>query len=204
MALRSLSRGRTEHGNSRLSLLKIRKVFEQAFYPGGREEDEHVVLDIRQVGQIAAHCIVHHCLGEIDALFFQCLWNARLKNVRAWKQELFLLVLLDISHELGEPELPMENLALPVDDILLEIMRSGFTDTEVFRGIRHFVSELSSHTEVVIYSIPRSKNDAAVLPQVNSLLPERLSAHALHMNEAAEVNLQLLLGGQIKVWRPFS
>ena len=56
----------------------------------------------------------------------------------------------------------------------------------------------------MIDGIARGKDDAIVLGQVNAVLSEILTVNPFYMDEAAEIDLQLVLAGQIEVRRLLS
>jgi hypothetical protein len=68
-------------------LFKIREVFKQGFDSLRAEEDQHVIENIPEVGQIAGYRFIHDRRLEIEILLFEEINYIFLTTIRAWHQE---------------------------------------------------------------------------------------------------------------------
>ena len=71
-------------------------------------------------------------------------------------------MLFNVVKQLVEAQLAVENLALSVNNVFLQIVRSRLTDAEVLGAVRHVIPKLPSHSEVVIDRVTRGKYDTPV------------------------------------------
>lgn len=124
-------------------------------------------------------------------------------NGAARKDELFLFVLLNYVNQVPGCALPYEKFPFPNDDIFLEILRSCFTDAEVFHFCRKFDLHFFQYTEVVVDRIFTGKNDRCKRKRTYILLSEFIGGYSFNLDELPKVHFQIPLFLQVMVRRTF-
>jgi hypothetical protein len=193
--------GGAKCGDAGFVLLELREVLEQRGDARRGEENENIVIHIGQVAQVAADGTVEHGFGVIDLVLIEDLRNIFFVNVGARVKEFILFVLADNFDEIVEGGFTVEDLALTVLHVFLEVISGGFGDAEIFHRVRNGYAHFGTDAEKVINGVAAGKNDRIEFVDVHTLLAKVLRRHTLYVNEFTEVNFKAVLLRQIGVRR---
>ena len=143
--------------------MEIGEALQQRLHARRSEKDNHVVVERLVVANHVAHRAIHDCLGELDA---SVLGDVELlfMNVAHGVKIGFLVVLGEQRQQrFGMTGLAIENLALAVDDVFLQIMCNCLAHTEVLHCVGHIEPQFLAQAEVMVDSRTGSENHRSVV-----------------------------------------
>lgn len=173
----SLSRGLSETAYHNVALLEVRKVLHERIDSGGREENEHIVIE-RLVGpEIVAHRTIHHSLRVVQAEIIQHIGARIGMHIANRIKKFFLVVARHAGLKLGVVELAgcsEKYLSLAINDIFLEIVSNLLGGAEIFHCVGDADAHLLAQTEKMIYRSLSSENNSCKIVDIDFLLSELL------------------------------
>lgn len=192
-------RGGAEGGEARFVLLELGEVLEERRNAGRTEENEDIVEHVGQVAQVAANGAVEYGFRVIDLVLVEDLRNFLLVHVGAGIEELVFLVLLDDLDQVVESGFAVEDLALAVLNVFLQVISGGFRDAEIFHRVGNREADFLAHAEEMVDGIAAREDHGVMIGNVHPLLTEFLRRNAFHMDEFPEVDFQGILLCQLGI-----
>ena len=157
----------THSANGDVALLKVWETLQQRLHARGCEEDNHVVVKLLIVANDIAHRAVHDGLGELDAAILRDV-ELLLVNVAHGVDVSFLVVLGKQRKQcVGMACLGVEDLALAIDDILLQIVCNGLAHAKVLHSVGNIKPQLLAQPEVVVDGGAGSEDHCGVVSDGN-------------------------------------
>ena len=157
----------THSANSNITLIEVRETLQQRLHARRSEKDNHVVVKLFIIANHVAHSAIHYRLGELDAAI---LGDVKLLvvNVANWVEISFLVVLgKQWQQRLGMTSLGIENLALAIDDVLLQIVGNRLADAKILHGIRDIKPQLLAKPKVMVNGSACGENYRSVIVDGN-------------------------------------
>ncbi len=191
------------YGDTSIVLLEIGEVFKQRDDAERAKEDQHVVLDVFEIGEIACDGAVHFDFGKIDTLFFEIAGHFDGAQVGAGEEKFFVFKLGKISVDVFEAAVAVEHFALTVDDKFLEVVGHGFSGTEVSHVVGHGDAGGFAEAEEVLDGVFAGKDDCGVIEWVNALAPKFAFGDAFDVDEGAPVDFDPVFFFEFEIGRAF-
>ncbi len=174
-----------------LSLDISREIVAQTLDVGGIVEDDEVELLQVQFLEILADALDEDArmIGE-----FLPVEEARQRvagrSVRLRDEEGFVLVLgTDEGHDALGSAVAVEDLALAIDDVLLEIHRHEFRGAEILHRLGNLDLEFFGDGEESVNGVTGREHDGRVVENVDALRAELSERERLHEEERVEFKL---------------
>lgn len=196
-----LRRRCTEAGYLHLALLEIGEVVLQRFDALRREENQHVVVRQVDVAQVARHCVVEYGAGVFELVFVQQVGYLIVMDVAQRYEVRLVFVFAQHVNEVDEFAGRMENFALAVDDVFLQVNGDGLRDAEILHRLGYTDAQLFAQTEEMVDACSAGEDDCGVSQDVDFLLAELFGVNAFNMNELSEIELDVVLLLNLEVGR---
>lgn len=201
--LGGLGGGGAECGDGDVALLEVGEIFHQRLDPLRREEHEHVVVEWLVGGEIVADSAVHDGAVKLDFLA-EDLGVGAVVHVGNSKEVFLVLVLEHVGKKVGELACGrVENLALAVNDILLQVFADGLGCAEIFLSVGNVVTHLLAEAEEVVDRGFGGEDNGRVFGYGNFLRAEFLGRQPLDLDERTENYVDAIFFGQFIVGRLF-
>ena len=190
----SLGSDIAKYSDACIVLLEIRKVFKQGLNTLGAKEDQHVIKDVPEVGQVTGYGLVHHSRFEIDFFLLEVIDHIFLSPVRAWYEESCgRLMFLQGAGEVLYRPLTHKYLALAVLDKLLEVMGHSLGGAEILHVLGDLDAHLFTEAEKVVNAVLAGHHDCLEFIRADTKLTEFLFRDRLHMIKGPPVYLDSIL-----------
>ena len=110
-------------------------------------------------------------------------------------------MLFDNIHQIRKILSAVEDLSLPVHNILLQIICRRFRNTEILHRIRHGNPQFLTNSEEMINSVSAGENNSLVIQNIDFGLPELSGINTFHMNKRAKIDFYLVVVSKIEIRR---
>ena len=77
-----------------------------------------------------------------------------------------------LGHDGLDRTVPEENLALAIDNVLLQVKSNQLGGAEIFHSLRHLEAHLIAHLEVCVDSVAGGEHDSRVVGEIYALATE--------------------------------
>ena len=178
--------GRAERGVAEDGYRGERRAVElghQRLHVGRRIEGQQVVVRGRELVQIGGYRARQDHRVDRQLELGQCLGKLGLVRLAQREQELLLLVLDDELDERIESTVGERDLALAVDDVLLQVERHGLGLADVLHGLGDRDAGLLADVEEAVDGGARGENHGRVGQNLHPLRTELLERYALDADE---------------------
>ena len=182
-------------------MLVAGEVLEEGLDAAGTEEDEHVVVEGLVLGYLVADGTVHDAIGEIDVFLLEELGESGVVDVALGYEEAFGAVTEDVREEVVYLAcLAIEDFALAVLDVLLDVEGDGLGDAEVFHILGDVDAHLLAELEEMVDGMAAGEDDGGVTGDVYVLVAELSGGEGFDLDEGVEGYLDVMLAHEVVVW----
>lgn len=185
-------------------LAELGEVFEKRLHIERAEEHDDVVEPDVDSGKFGTLGFVHDCLFEIEFVLGKHFEDALLWRVGTGDEIFFFGILADDFEEVFNGLVAEENSALAELHILLQVIRYGFGEAEIFYVLARGGAHGGGHSEKLVNGIAACENDSGIVADIYFLFAETGCRNGFHLYERAEVNLQTVLFSKREVRRLWS
>lgn len=193
----------TPYGDACITLLEIGEVFKQRYDAERAKEDQHVVLDVFEIGEVACNGAVHFDFGKLDALFFEIAGHFDGAQVGAGEEEFFAFKLGKISVDVFEASVAVEHFAFAVDDKFLEVVGHGFSGAKVSHVVGHGDAGGFAEAEEVFNGVFAGKDDCGVIEWVDALASKLAFGYAFDVNKGSPIDFDPVFFFEFEIGRAF-
>ena len=190
-----------KYSDAGVVLFEIGEVFKQRFDSLGAEENQHVVEDVAQVGQIARHALVHDGRFEVELLLLEVIDYIFLAEVGTRDEEArggFML--LQCAGEVHDGALADKHFALAVLDEFLEVMGDRLRGTEVLHVLGHLYAHFFTEAEEVIDAVFARHHHGLEFIRADAVLAKFFFRYRLDMIKRPPVNPDVVFFLNVIVW----
>ena len=193
--------GGSEGGYTCVALTVAGEVLEEGLDAAGAEEDEHVVVEGLVLGDLVADGAVHDAFGEFDVFLLEELGEGGVVDVALGDEEAFGAVAEDLGEEVVDAAcVAVEDFALAVLDVLLDVEGDGLGDAEIFHVFGDVNAHLPAELEEVVDGVAAGEDDGGVAGDVDVLVAELAGGEGFDFDEGVEGDLDAVLAHYVVVW----